>query len=163
MACGTGYGAYIVAQRTACRSVLAVDLSIVALYYARRYFSSPKIIYRRGNCLTAPLGPSVFDVAICFETIEHIQDGERLLRRLYESLQPDGRLILSTPNELGMPFTPERFPFHVRHYTPDELTRLVSRSGFKISRVYAQPDNLSKNIVPGWDGNFNIIVCTRTG
>lgn len=161
MACGVGYGSYILASQTDCESILSIDISADAIDYATRHWSHPKITYLCDDCLVTPLEHESFDFAITFETIEHIQEYPGLLDRFYQVLIPGGRLILSTPNQLYMPFSQERFPFHIRHFTPDELQSLIADAGFKFIGVFSQPNRRRKLIVDGWKGVFNILIAEK--
>ncbi len=46
-----------------------------------------------------------FDVAICFEIVEHIMDDRKLIRDIAACLKPGGRLLLTTPYLLYRPIT----------------------------------------------------------
>jgi SAM-dependent methyltransferase len=48
-----------------------------------------------------------FDVAICFENIEHIIDDGKLMRDIASCLKPGGRLLLTTPYLLYRPIAAE--------------------------------------------------------
>ena len=69
---------------------------------------------------------SRFDVAICFENIEHIIDDRKLLRDIASFLKPGGRLLLTTPYLLYRPITSgDKGPFskkedggHIRRSYP---------------------------------------------
>lgn len=161
MACGVGYGAYIMSRSRRCAEILAVDRSAQAIEYAKQCYSSSKIAYRLDDCLTTPLEPESYDLAVCFETIEHIQQPEQLLGRFCAALRPHGRLVLSTPNQAALPYSAAAFPFHVRHYRPAELEDLIGRSGLSIQEAYSQPSLKTKRIVSGWEGCFNIAVCAK--
>jgi 2-polyprenyl-3-methyl-5-hydroxy-6-metoxy-1,4-benzoquinol methylase len=161
MACGVGYGSSIIASQTDCESVLSIDISDNAIDYATKHYSHPKITYRCGDCLESPLEPEWFDIAVVFETIEHVQEYPKLLTRVQNALRPGGRLILSTPNQLHLPYNKKRFPFHVRHFTPDELQDTLAQAGFGIVSVFAQPERKKKVVVDGWEGVFNIVVCEK--
>jgi SAM-dependent methyltransferase len=62
------------------------------------------------------------DYVITFQVIEHISDDAFFLREIKRVLKPGGKLIMTTPNIL-MSLT--RSPWHVREYTPDEMSDLV--------------------------------------
>jgi SAM-dependent methyltransferase len=88
-----------------------------------------------------------FDVAICFETIEHIINDRKLLRDISSCLKPGGRLLLTTPNYHYRPISSEDNASlskcedggHVRKgYTHAMLEELCSHVGLvpdKISYV----------------------------
>ncbi len=87
---------------------------------------------------------SKFDVAICFECIEHILDDERLIRDMAACLKPNGTLLLTTPYFHFRPITPPDdggfAPIenggHVRRgYTPDDLKRICHVGGFELERI----------------------------
>lgn len=85
-----------------------------------------------------------FDVAICFENIEHIVDDRKLVIDIFNCLKPGGRLLLTAPNFLYYPMAPgERGPFreiedgaHVRRgYTPAMLNELCEQAGFRVEEI----------------------------
>ncbi len=78
-----------------------------------------------------------FDVIFLFEVIEHLdlEEGIRLLQRIYDLLGPGGRLILTTPNI----FNPGRYWRDATHrvaYCYDELGGLLLAHGFEIKAMY---------------------------
>lgn len=42
-----------------------------------------------------------FDVAVSFETLEHITDHDKMVAELKRVLKPDGVLLISTPDKLN--------------------------------------------------------------
>jgi SAM-dependent methyltransferase len=78
-----------------------------------------------------------FDVVFLFEVIEHLdlEEGVRMLRRIYDLLRPGGRLILTTPNV----FNPARYWRDATHrvaYCYDELGGLLLTHHFRIRAMY---------------------------
>ncbi|MBS3144200.1 methyltransferase domain-containing protein [Candidatus Woesearchaeota archaeon] len=53
------------------------------------------------NIEKAPL-PHKHDILLCVETIEHVHEVQRTLQHMFDSLQPGGFLILSTPNKRNL-------------------------------------------------------------
>jgi SAM-dependent methyltransferase len=84
-----------------------------------------------------------FDVILLFEVIEHIdlKGGGEMVARIYQILNPGGRVILSTPNI----YTPGQYWKGVDHLTAyhyEELGALFLSQGFTIvdiRRVYNDP------------------------
>jgi 2-polyprenyl-3-methyl-5-hydroxy-6-metoxy-1,4-benzoquinol methylase len=85
-----------------------------------------------------------FDIATCFETIEHILDDAKVMQSLASVLRPGGRLLLTTPSYESIPMdASDAGPFseiedggHVRKgYTPDRLTHLAEQAGFKVTDI----------------------------
>jgi SAM-dependent methyltransferase len=52
---------------------------------------------------TLPFKDEIFDAILCFETIEHFPEPEKMVRDLGRVLRPGGTLILTTPNVLWEP------------------------------------------------------------
>jgi len=78
-----------------------------------------------------------FDVVFLFEVIEHLEleEGLKVLGKVYDLLNGSGRLILTTPNV----FNPSRFWRDATHkvaYCYDELGGLLLAQGFQIRAMY---------------------------
>jgi 2-polyprenyl-3-methyl-5-hydroxy-6-metoxy-1,4-benzoquinol methylase len=78
-----------------------------------------------------------FDVVFLFEVIEHLdlEEGVKVLEKVYDLLNGGGRLILTTPNV----FNPSRFWRDATHkvaYCYDELGGLLLAHGFQIKAMY---------------------------
>ncbi len=78
-----------------------------------------------------------FHVILLFEVIEHLtlEDGVKMLGRIYDLLEKGGRLILTTPNV----FNPSRYwrdATHKQAYCYDELGGLLLAKGFEIKEMY---------------------------
>ncbi len=65
-----------------------------------------------------------FDTVVSFQVIEHIQNDKLFLEEIYRVLKPGGRAIISTPN---INHTLSRNPWHIREYTPSQLTELCDQ------------------------------------
>ena len=85
-----------------------------------------------------------FDTIIMGELIEHLERPYDVLRCVRELLAPDGRLILSTPNPLGLPVVVAEYlrlrrffytPEHVFYFPPRWVWRLLERSGYRVLRT----------------------------
>jgi SAM-dependent methyltransferase len=79
-----------------------------------------------------------FDVAICFENIEHVLNDHKLMNDITKCLKPGGRLLLTTPSEDYIPinkgdagpFLPIEDGGHVRKgYTKERLSEMCSLAG----------------------------------
>ena len=140
-ACGIGYGAYILATESRAASITALDISKQGIAYGRRHYSAPEIDFGVTDITALNLKEDTFDVIVSFETIEHVKAPKSVLRSFHESLAEDGILIVSVPNEVLLPFNRETYVHHERHYTPDELCKLVESCGFRVERIFAQGDD----------------------
>lgn len=150
-ACGCGYGSKIMHDTGA--FVTGIDLEKEAIEYARKHYPGPEYILADVMTYSAR-----YDWVVSFETLEHIPDPLRMLKNFRKSR----RLIVSTPNEEHYPFDPDkfagdRFP-HLRHWTPDELEKLLEDAGWDVYARFCQPRKVSK-CIPGTEGMFLVYCC----
>ncbi len=68
------------------------------------------------------LNPERFDIAVCSDVIEHVEDPRALLKEIHRLLKPGGRLVVTTPIRLTE--TPLD-PHHVQEFFPGEFQALV--------------------------------------
>ncbi len=135
VACGVGYGTSILAQT--CKHVSGFDLDAEALEYAKAHYRSPGTDFFRADA-ESPGHFGTQDAAVCFETIEHLQDPRPLLKALVKSAP---LLFASVPNEDVLPFEYEpgkRYAFHFRHYRRTEFEDLLWECGWFITGWYRQ-------------------------
>ena len=77
LACGEGYGSKMLKE--AASSVVGVDLDESTVRHATAKYSSENLQFVTGSITEVPLkGDHSFDVIVCFEAIEHIEDQEIL-------------------------------------------------------------------------------------
>lgn len=121
LACGPGYGSYVLAQ-AAGREVVGVDISPEAIAYGKQHYRRPGLELAIGDALTWTPPDGLFDTVVCFETIEHLADPRAFVAHLTRLLSPSGRLIISAPNTLQHLRAPEPIPnpFHLNE--PDYAT-----------------------------------------
>jgi SAM-dependent methyltransferase len=141
-ACGTGYGMAILAGAGAA-GVTGIDLDRDAVEAARRTCGSAGEVVE-GDVRELPFDDDRFDLVVCWETIEHVADGARVVAEFRRVLRPDGILLISSPNPDVYPAGNEH---HVHEYRPQELTALV-REHFGQTARYAQSPRLASAIEP---------------
>jgi SAM-dependent methyltransferase len=130
--CGTGYGSEILAAAGARRCV-GVDLSPDAVEYARAS-SASGTEFIVGNLEELPFADATFDVATCFEVVEHVADQDVVISELHRVLRTDGLLVLSSPNR---DVYPPGNPNHTHEFIPDELAVALARA-FTNVELYRQ-------------------------
>jgi len=97
VACGEGYGAALLARDAA--RVTGVDVSPEAIAHARSVYAGiSNARFEVAPCTQLPLADASVDVAVSFETIEHIEEQEPFVSELARVLRPSGLLVLSCPN-----------------------------------------------------------------
>lgn len=137
IACGEGYGTALLAKRAA--SVTGVDIDPETVEHAkRRYGGLGNVSFGAGGCDAIPLADQSVDVVVSFETIEHHDKHEEMLREIVRVLRPDGVLLLSSPNRSAYSDAPGYAnPFHVKELFHDELVGLLEKH-FTFVQVYGQ-------------------------
>src|SRR5438132_386474 len=89
--CGTAYGSEILA-RAGASEVVGVDADPAAVKEARA--STTGVTLEVGDARDLPHPDRSFDVAVCFEVIEHVDDPETILDELRRVLGGDGLLVV---------------------------------------------------------------------
>lgn len=147
VACGEGYGSALLARDAA--RVTGIDVSQQAIDHAQRtYAGVTNLEFVRASCTGLPLADASVDVAVSFETLEHIEGQARFLDELARVLRPAGTLLLSCPNKVE--YSDKRNhvnEFHVRELYRDELAALVA-ARFPHLRWYGQRPTFYSVIAP---------------
>jgi ubiquinone/menaquinone biosynthesis C-methylase UbiE len=128
-ACGTGYGAPILA-RAGATQVDGFDVSAEAIQEALGHHRLDGVRFAVGDAARLPVPDAQYDIFLSLETIEHLEDDGAFLAEVVRVLQPQGTFLCSTPNRaLTNPGTTIRDrpfnPHHVREYTRPELESLL--------------------------------------
>ncbi|WP_336980712.1 class I SAM-dependent methyltransferase [Altererythrobacter fulvus] len=137
---GCGSGGIAAHHLKAARHILATDLSSAAIGIARDFFKEQTNteFMQIGVEDIGQLGRK-FDVIVSKEVIEHLIDPTVMLNLAFETLNPGGCFILSTPNKdslhlrVNRLFGREDFVCsgdHIREFTYKEMQDLLASAGF---------------------------------
>ena len=119
---------------------VGVDIDEATVEHARSRYG---LEFRRADVGELPFDDASFDLVASFETIEHVEDGERVLRELSRVLTADGLLVVSTPNADESLVDNE---FHVHEYRAEEFLTLL-RSEFDAVHVVYQHNWLASAVL----------------
>lgn len=99
VACGAGYGSFLLAQSFPDIQVLGVDYDPGAIDYALQQYNLPNLSYRQGDVTRweETIGSIMYDCIVSFDTIEHVPHREIMLENLIRHLSPAGVLLFSSP------------------------------------------------------------------
>jgi len=150
LGCGTGYGSHYLASFGAAQ-VVAADVDVVAINYARTTYTHPRIHYLRleGN-QALPFVDHAFDFVFSSQVIEHIVDPVGSLHEIRRVLKVDGFCLIITPNkDLFSPGLDESSnEFHVSEMNLSEYEKLgrqvfphVAMAGIPQNCLIRNPDN----------------------
>ncbi len=109
-----------------------------------------------------PFSSATFDVVICVEVVEHLENPSELARNLRRVIKKDGLLIISTPNTASLrsclsllargyfpDFGPTAWPVHVTPLLPVNLSAILTAAGFSDLKFwYTNVGAVPK--IPGW-------------
>jgi SAM-dependent methyltransferase len=147
VACGEGYGTALLARSAA--HAMGVDVSTEAIGHARAaYGALGNVRFETASCTRLPLPDASVDVAVTFETLEHIAEQEAFVAELARVLTPEGILVLSCPNRAE--YSDRRGfenPFHVKEPYRAELAQLLG-ARFPESVWYGQRPTFFSLIAP---------------
>lgn len=83
---------------------------------------------RQGSLYEIPFPDASFDVALCTEVLEHIEDDSRAVGEIARILKPGGFLITAVPYQYYWPDY-LRLMGHFRHYTRESFSQLLASHG----------------------------------
>lgn len=157
LASGEGWGSALLARHAA--EVVGIDIDAASTEHARRAYYLANLRFVTGSATEIPLGDASVDVITSFETIEHLNDHDRMLGEFKRTLVPDGTLFISSPNKLVYSdLANYENPFHVRELYYQEFRDLLKRY-FTNVEIYGQrfinssvlhPLSGARNGAAGW-------------
>lgn len=130
---GCAGGFFLAEARRAGIEASGVELSPAAAEYARAELGAPVAIGAFEDLYLSDR----FDAVCAFHVLEHAVDPRRFLARAHDLLAPEGWLALEVPNiesaraiEDGEDWFALEPEYHLSHFSPATLTRLVREEGF---------------------------------
>lgn len=142
VASGEGYGTAILAKVAA--KTTGVDLSIEAVAKAKaKYAHIANLEFIADSAESLNKIPSAsIDLAVSFETIEHLPDYQSYLAALSRVLKPGGLALISTPNK---ELFHEENPYHIKEFSKKEFADAL-RPYFRFVKIYEQANGLASLI-----------------
>jgi len=144
IACGSGYGSYMLLEGGA-NLVVGVDYSQDAINYASNRYNSNQIIFCCADAADFAWHHQ-FDLITCFETIEHLDNPASFLTKLKGLLTCGGDLYLSLP--LGE--TRHFDPYHKHAFSLRDIKDLLVDAGFDIEFEHFDQVFLSRDHLNDW-------------
>lgn len=120
--CGIGYGAELLA-RAGAAEVTAVDIAEEIVEVAGST-ASAEVTFGVEDVRSLSYARGSFDVVVCFEVIEHVDEQDVVLDELARVLTADGLLLISSPNRDR--YVPGN-PHHRHEYLPEELNAALEQ------------------------------------
>lgn len=154
IACGEGYGSYLLAGNASFVTGLDIDESTIKA--ASQKYKTSQLNFITADARVTPLPAHSFDLLVSFETLEHLEEHEQLLEEFKRLLKPGGLLIISTPDkDLYSDKTGYRNPFHKKELNRKEFELLLQKY-FSQFRILTQETCHSSLIINTGQSRFDI-------
>jgi len=107
-------------------AVVGLELDAGLVEHARKHFASERVTFRQWDLHDALDEAGTFEVLVSFQTLEHVEDAEQVLRSLNRALKEEATAIFGVPN--GERETRRGAKdYHVRQFTRETLGGLLGR------------------------------------
>lgn len=154
--CGDGYYLHILSSLNLALKLYGTDYDLHTLEVAKRNLARRKINLGFGDLMKKlPFPADYFDKVIMSEVAEHLPNDVQGLREVRRVLKPGGILCLTVPNHnypllwdpvnwllehlldthITSGFWAGLWNMHIRLYTKDQISTVISQAGFKIKDV----------------------------
>ena len=119
-----------------CKKLIGIEIDVNKAFKST---DNIEIINADWQYLTSILGDNSIDMAISSHVLEHVPNDLKAINETYRILKKGGQFLFITPNRqrltrcIGRLFNFEHkflFAEHIREYTEDSITRLISNSKF---------------------------------
>lgn len=162
IACGEGYGTGLIAQNAL--KVTGIDIDEITIKEAKKKYRNSNLEFHTSDICDIPIPDGSFDLIVCFETIEHLENQIKALSELKRVLKKDGILLISTPNKAEYSDKPNYInPHHKKELYYHEFHQLL-KINFNNVQIFTQ--NISytsliktneKEYLTLYNGNFQLI------
>jgi len=166
---GCGLGFFMKVKRDEGWEVFGVDIAKYATEFSRNTWN---LNVKEGRLSEQKYPNDFFDVITMWQYFEHETDPIGILLETKRILKSGGLIVINVPNmdSLEVKVFKERTcywspPTHVFHYTPETLSRILEKTGFKVNKItfsFYSPQSflfsfihslqlkLNKSIFPGY-------------
>ena len=148
LGCAGGFMAEALAARGALVTAVDPARRAVAAGRARSRETGSGVAYLVGAGERLPLADAAFDIAVCVDVLEHVQDLAAVIAEVARALRPGGLFLFDTINrnplaalavvtiaERLLRLLPEGTHRASGFIRPDELRDLLQRHGFEVGRM----------------------------
>lgn len=135
IASGEGYGSKLMSSHAL--KVIGVDIDKETIESSKLKYVSSNLEFRLGSADSLPLENESVDVVVSFETIEHHDLHEEMLKEIKRVLRKNGILIISTPDKrYYSDETNYSNRFHVKELYKEEFENLLKSNFQHVSMLY---------------------------
>ena len=144
---GKGYGSFILSEDA--ESVTCIDKNEHNIRYASSNYIKENLEFIKGSITDVPIKEEkIFDVIVCFEALEQIEEHDELMKEVKRLLKDDGIFIVSSSNKyISSDQADYQKPLPLKELSFDEFKSLLKKN-FKNTLIYGQKVYPSSNIFP---------------
>jgi SAM-dependent methyltransferase len=106
-----------------------------------------RVLQGRAEDRLPEYGRESFDLVTMWHVLEHVEDPSRVLAEVHRVLRPGGRVVVEVPNYdslisamLGKYWYSLEPPFHLTHFTPATLRRMLEIRDFRSVQLRGEPE-----------------------
>lgn len=129
--CGEGFVTQYIAERNPDLKITGVDLSREAIEYAKEHFGE-KATFRTGSVYKLPFSDKSFDLVVCSEVLEHLDEPLKALQELKRVSRK--HVLITVPrepyfkwlNDLGQLLGTSPDPGHVNFWTKETFEDFIT-------------------------------------
>jgi SAM-dependent methyltransferase len=142
---GSGFGQYdrFLLSRFKNLEILAIDVKEDYLEDCRHYFQKEigegRIEFKRLDLLTLNL-PQEFDFILCVDVLEHIEEDQKVIQNLADSLKPGGQLLMHAPSHYSEEDADEGDSFVGEHARPGysklDISKKFEDAGVSVAQTH---------------------------
>ncbi|MBL7150551.1 methyltransferase domain-containing protein [Candidatus Microgenomates bacterium] len=136
--CGTGTLEIKLAEKFPNSKIVGLDLSPKMVKQARlKSKTLANVEFIEGNSESLPFNKKSFDVVLCIHSFHHYSNQEIALQEAFRVLKKNGNFIMieglkdSLTGKLKILFNKTFLEPGTRHYSSNQLKKLIQKSGFK--------------------------------
>lgn len=166
---GCGNGLYLDFAKTKGAEVYGNDVDEYQLSRIIKRHGREKI--RIGELKGNSWDNDFFDYVTLWHQFEHDFDPSATIKEIHRILKPGGQVIIDVPNidclersVFGRYWTMYALPFHLNHFSPKSLTKLLEKNGFSVSEIRFpafKPMGFSLSLLLSFSKRFNLYLSPR--
>jgi len=127
--CGNGFVLSEIEKKMNYERITGSDLYAEGLACAKKRLRRAKVFQM--DIREIALSEAI-DLVGAFDVLEHIDNDEGLLNKIYSVLNPGGGIIITVPQHEFLWSYTDELSAHVRRYNSNELRKKIEKAGFKI-------------------------------